>query len=83
LAFLRNPAKQVEQSEIMKSIPLAALPPSGLALVHDGGPQAAFVFPAAGEDTPRRVTVRTDGIVLRFFPERSAGHRDVLKALGL
>ncbi|HJR55329.1 MAG TPA: hypothetical protein VJ798_02025 [Rhizomicrobium sp.] len=67
----------------MKSIPLTALPLSSLTFVHNGGSEAAFVFPALGEDAPRMVTVRTDGTMLRFFPERSAGHRDVLQALGL
>jgi hypothetical protein len=66
----------------MKAVPIASLPPSELTFVHSGGIEAAFVFPAAEGEVPRRVTVRTDGTMLRFFPERAAGHRDVLKALG-
>ena len=67
----------------MKSVPIAALPASDLAFTYEGGAEAAFVFAAAGEEAVRTVTVRTDGTALRFFPERSASHRDVLKALGL
>lgn len=67
----------------MKSIAIAALPPSELAFAYEGGAEATFIFPAAEGEEPRNVTVRTDGTMLRFFPERSAGHRDVLQALGL
>jgi hypothetical protein len=67
----------------MKSVPIAALPASDLAFTYEGGAEATFVFALAGEETVRTVTVRTDGTVLRFFPERSAGHRDVLKVLRL
>ena len=67
----------------VKTVAINALPPSELAFDYDGGAEATFLFPAAEGETPRRVTARTDGTVLRFFPERAAGHREVLKILGL
>jgi hypothetical protein len=67
----------------VKAVSIATLPPSELTFAYESGPEAAFLLPAVGEAEPRVVTVRTDGTVLRFFPERSAGHREVLKALGL
>lgn len=68
----------------MKIVAIADLGDSDLAFAHATGvDDATFTFPAPEGVRPYVVSVRTDGTSLRFFPERSAGHREVLKRLGI
>lgn len=55
---------------------------AGLTYVADGS-IATFTFPATDINRqPVMVTARIDGSNWLMFPERSAGHRSILKVMG-
>jgi hypothetical protein len=49
----------------------------------EGEPFGKFTFPTVGELPPYNVSVSLVNGQLQFFPERSAGQREVLAKLGI
>lgn len=68
----------------MRAVPIADLSlPPGLEFSHNGN-LGNFTIKGDGETIHDRfVGVRAEGDNLQFFPERSAGQREILKMLGL
>ncbi len=57
---------------------------AGITFEHeDGAAVAWFTIPKIGTTPSITVDVRADGSNLKFFPERSAGQRQILKRLGI
>jgi hypothetical protein len=62
----------------------AAAATAGITFTHDEGANTAwFTIPGTGKAPSTTVDVRADGTDLKFFPERSAGQKQVLKRLGI
>lgn len=70
--------------DVTVPIDATTLTNSGLTYAPvDGEPFGRFTFPQVGEAPAYNVSVSLVGSQLQFFPERSAGQREVLSKLGI